>query len=550
MDPDELQELKAYLEDEQKRLENYRRFSAYPNDPVGYAHNILGVKLWSKQIEIANAVQKYRRVLVKAGHGVGKTFLAAALVNWHFDSFDPSLTITTAPTWPQVKDVLWSEINDLRPNDAPGEPLTLRIKDEYSPKHLAYGMSPKVSKSSDEMGSTAMQGRHAEHMLVVLDEGPGIAPEVWMGLDSIATGQSNHILAIGNPTVSHGYFYNAARRAQKDNSWHVITVSTLEHPNIQAQLDGKPPIFPGAVTLDWIEDKLTNPMWCQRVSMNEITPDCFEFPPNSNEWYKPKPMAEAKMLGRFPTTQTDNLFNITHIEQARMRETYSEEDGSTDWDSLNDLPLTVGIDVARHGADKTVLFFRRGWVVFKCEYWIKADLDDSANRALHSILMVANRDDRVTVRIDDVGSGGAITDILSTKAPPNWDIVPYNGGASPNVPEQYDYLRSETHFAIAQTLADTPVDLSRIEEEDYEMLLSELTSITWDTDARNRRYVHKKSKIKSRIGRSPDFADAFVLCMVNKPYYHASPRGPRRPSKWRNPTKSLLGSGRRNFKYA
>lgn len=44
----------------------------YVNQPAMWALDMLGVHLWSKQIEIANAIRHNRRVAVAAGHGVGK----------------------------------------------------------------------------------------------------------------------------------------------------------------------------------------------------------------------------------------------------------------------------------------------------------------------------------------------------------------------------------------------------------------------------------------------------------------------------------------------
>ena len=48
--------------------------------------------------------------MVKSGHSVGKTFLAAWIVNWFYDSHPASITISTAPTKRDVCDLLWKEI--------------------------------------------------------------------------------------------------------------------------------------------------------------------------------------------------------------------------------------------------------------------------------------------------------------------------------------------------------------------------------------------------------------------------------------------------------
>src|SRR5688572_28783242 len=56
--------------DEGAGVSSYER---YAGDPVGFAREIIGVRLWEKQIEILEAVRDYPRVTVRSSHCVGKT---------------------------------------------------------------------------------------------------------------------------------------------------------------------------------------------------------------------------------------------------------------------------------------------------------------------------------------------------------------------------------------------------------------------------------------------------------------------------------------------
>ena len=96
-----------------------RRFAAethrssmaqYRNNPAKFAHRILGSRWWARQEDIAKALVAHRRVVVKSANGVGKTYLAADLVLWFLYAFQPAIVLTTAPTWRQVRHVLWEEI--------------------------------------------------------------------------------------------------------------------------------------------------------------------------------------------------------------------------------------------------------------------------------------------------------------------------------------------------------------------------------------------------------------------------------------------------------
>ena len=71
------------MKDEEKATgKDSAALARYRNDPVRYAREVLGVRLWDKQVEVARALVQHKRVFVKASHSVGKSFLAGGLVNW------------------------------------------------------------------------------------------------------------------------------------------------------------------------------------------------------------------------------------------------------------------------------------------------------------------------------------------------------------------------------------------------------------------------------------------------------------------------------------
>ncbi len=78
----------------------------YRKEPGRFAREVLGSCWWEAQEEIAAALAQHRRVAVKAANGVGKTYLAADLALWFLYSFQPSVVLTTAPTWRQVETLL------------------------------------------------------------------------------------------------------------------------------------------------------------------------------------------------------------------------------------------------------------------------------------------------------------------------------------------------------------------------------------------------------------------------------------------------------------
>src|SRR5690606_7660449 len=76
---------------------------AYFHDSVAWADYMLAIRLWSKQREICVSVKDHKSVAVKAGHGVGKSFLAAVLICWWMDTRYPKVYVaTTAPSTAQI----------------------------------------------------------------------------------------------------------------------------------------------------------------------------------------------------------------------------------------------------------------------------------------------------------------------------------------------------------------------------------------------------------------------------------------------------------------
>jgi hypothetical protein len=171
------------------------------------------------------------RVLVKASHSVGKTHLGGGLVNWWFDSFNPGITLTTAPTDRQVQDLLWKEVRGQRAGRGgfPG-PKVSRL--ESAPDHFAHGFTAQ--------DGNAFQGHHSEHMLIVFDEAVGVAPMFWEAAESMFAGEGHGWLAIFNPTDTSSQAY----MEELSGNWHVVSLSALEHPNIAAELRGEPPPYP------------------------------------------------------------------------------------------------------------------------------------------------------------------------------------------------------------------------------------------------------------------------------------------------------------------
>src|SRR5262249_32090687 len=110
-----------------------KRMAAYRRKPEQFAEEVLGSRWWKRQREVARLVAAHRRPAVKSANGVGKTYLAADLALWFLYSHRPSIVITTAPTFRQVRQLLWEELRKHFSKarlPLPGKLTTTRLKVE------------------------------------------------------------------------------------------------------------------------------------------------------------------------------------------------------------------------------------------------------------------------------------------------------------------------------------------------------------------------------------------------------------------------------------
>jgi superfamily II DNA or RNA helicase len=142
-------------------------------DPVRFARGLLRADLWDLQADILRSVANHRRTAVKASHGSGKSFVAAAAVLWWLARYRDGIVVTTAPTWTQIEKVLWGEILAAIQRSRIKFPQPNRTELRLGPGNYAIGLSTNEG--------VRFQGFHGGHILIVLDEACG---GIWSALVS------------------------------------------------------------------------------------------------------------------------------------------------------------------------------------------------------------------------------------------------------------------------------------------------------------------------------------------------------------------------------
>jgi hypothetical protein len=486
--------------------------SRYRNDPVGYGIQILKIKPTEDQIQIANAfLEPPYKVKVSAGHNVGKTFLFAWLTNWWYDTRSPGVIITTAPTQRDVQDLLWTEIRLQRhrvnlSNDFIG-PVAPEMR--KSPEHWAKGYTAVKGES--------FQGRHRANMLFLFDEDEGIDKLYYDRTKMMFKSGDGHAWgSIGNPytTSSASYLEENLYDFDGNPAWKLFSLSCLNHPNILAELEGKEPPIPNAVSLAQIKAKLAEE--CQFLGNSPRKSTDFEFPKQSGKWYRPGPLFEAGVLGRRPTQGT----NAVWTEEA-FRLACIPSDADPENLIRQGIYPEIGCDVAVFGDDWTAIHQRCGNVSIAHDSYngLKPNqVADKIKEMCHAIASWCNQimgdnvrpmspmQVLVKIELDGYGEG-----VLSHGE--NWNWVGVSAASTP-LNDTYPNKRSELWFSTSDRAASARVDFTRLPKIVVNRIKQQALAPTYRLDAAGRKVVERKDETKKRLGRSPDDMDA-----VNQAYY-------------------------------
>jgi phage terminase large subunit len=461
----------------------------YATDPIAWCVDKMGISertlVWSKNpgyathqwdgtpdpiAHIFTSLVASKDVGVESATGTGKTFSGALAALWWLACFEMAQVVTTAPKAEQLEVNLWKEINRLWPRFAAEYPdaeigqLRIRMRpkrDDWGAR--GFGCAVRAGEES----ATKAQGFHAEHLLILLEEVPGIDPAVMTAFENTVTGPHNLRVAYGNPDnvldTLHGFCTSAGVEH--------IRISALDHPNVVCQ---DPSIVPGAVSQKAIDRRLV-------------------------KYGEDSPLYQSRVRGVCPEEASNALVKvkwcrdaIARAEDPEFRAKESKEAGA------------MGVDVANsYAGDRAAIAKGVGaW----CQE-LRAFPCPNANVLGNDVVREAAASDIGAHRIgvDIVGVGvGTYNEMVRIGYAPQ----ALNGGATPppsETPEEkYANLRSYMWWQLREDLRTGVIALP-----DDERLVEDLTAPTWSPEG-GKITVESKDKIRKRIGRSTDRGDAVV----------------------------------------
>ena len=424
----------------------------YHEHPIAFVQDILGVEPEPEQADFLNALINPKPIAVKSGHGIGKTAAESWAILWFLSTRPFSRVPCTAPTAHQLDDVLWPEVAKWLWRSSLKEHFiwtkTRLCMKGYEESWFAVPRSCNRPEN--------LQGFHADELLFVIDEAPGIPQEIMEVVEGAMTNENAQLLMVGNPTQLSGTFFNAFHRDR--SAYQTFTFSS-------------------------INSSLVSTEYCDRLALL---------------FGKESDVYRVRVLGQFPKGTSDAFIRLDAVEAAIKREVKAEG------------AIELGIDPARYGDDKSVICWRRGLQVqpFRSFHGINTTRLTGETAKLVREIRKTGYTEKIKIKVDDTGIGGGVTDQLQEQQRElNIFVIPVNFGGTSLKPEYAD--------RGAQMWGDIKEALATIQLPGDEALVAQLSTRKYKLQPDGKIKLERKEDMKKRGISSPDQADALVLCFAH-----------------------------------
>lgn len=426
------------------------------------------------------------RIAIKSAHGVGKTTINAWAGWFWLVTRIPSRVVATAPVQAQLHDVLWPEYAKWWGKMPDG------LKSQWRPSgvHIRNIDDPMghfaVSRTSNRPEN--LQGFHHQHLLIQADEASGVPANVFQVIEGALSeaeleGSEAVLMMTGNPNFTAGEFYQAFHKNKE--LYHRFTI-TGDETTVPTKTCGK-----------FYVSKRVTPKY--RNTMRK-------------KYGLDGGVYDVRVRGLFPRMDDEAVIPLEHAERA------AQVPPPAIFDKISD-PWTLVMDVARKGADETVLGHFRGGHFMKLKAWPSTSTEqcvDILYEAYHQIRKTGMKVDRIVV--DEPGVGGGVIDSGKRSDLP---ITSYNGGQTmkadkdpENDVRMFANRRSRDWWNVRLAMERNEVHIP-----DDEDLINQLASVHYEYNNSEKLLVESKRKMRDRLGddASPDRAD--VLIMGLAPWY-------------------------------
>jgi hypothetical protein len=453
---------------------------AYRDDPAGFVNDCIkwehGKGPTPYQLTNLRAIPEHKRVAVRGPHGLGKTAENAWVVLWFALTRDAEgadwKIPTTASAWRQLTHYLWPEIRKwsrvLDWDRIEREPFG---RYELLQQNLKLRTGEAFAVACEDPAT--IEGVHADQVLYIYDEAKSIPGETFDASEGAFSGAGEDTdaeafaLASSTPGPPVGRFYEIHTRKPGLEDWHAI------HVTLQDTIDA------GRVSKSWAEQR-------------------------KRQWGEKSAVYLNRVEGKFAASDEDSVIPLAWVEAAveRWKDLQVAEGLEQGW------LKTVGADVARSGADKTVLALRYGGTISELRRYSEQGTMETTGQVAG--LLRTDPNGRVRAVVDVIGIGAGVVDRLREQG---FDTIAFNASERTDRIDKSGELgfvncRSAAWWHLRELL--DPDSGKEIALPDEDTLIGDLTAPTWRVMSGGKIQVESKEDIKKRLGRSTDDGDAVI----------------------------------------
>ena len=442
------------------------------DNPIKCVNDNFKIKpdLWQENVLRAFAMRDANkmRIAMRACAGPGKTAVEA-WCGWNFlscygEKGEHPKGACVSVTADNLRDNLWPEFSKWQQRSE-----FLRNTFEWTKERICAKDHPETwwlaartfSKKADkETQGRTLSGLHSKYILYIIDEAGDITPSILRSAEQgLSTGPKfGKILIAGNPTSLDGVLYTAC--VNQAHLWFVITITG----------DPDDPERSPRISIDWAREQI-------------------------KEYGRDNPWVMSYILGKFPPASINQLMGVEEVEEAMKRQLPP--------DTYQWAQKRLGIDVARFGDDRTVIFPRQGLMSFNPVIMRHNPAKDKpsvdiANRVMQAKASWGNEREYFD---DTVGWAHGALDVMRAAGHAS---VGVNLASTKTTDPRYYNMRSQCYMLLADWIRKGG-KLPNIPE-----LKRELTAPTY-TYQGGKFLIEDKKQIKTRLGFSPDIADGLML---------------------------------------
>lgn len=355
-------------------------FDACYDDPLLFFEEVLRKRPRRWQREVLEEIGRRRQageihtqLHIRAAHGSGKGWLAGGCCLWWNGTRPGSRTLTTAPTWRGVEELLWTEIRRLYAESLLAEMGLGRMLDtKWDMGHgwFAVGASSDRPANLEGQHSLVAAGR-------IVDEAKAVDDGVFTATEGLLSSQETFDMWISTPATRIGAFYRRDINAGPELIRKVVTIEDLIADDV-----------PGALR------------WKQNAIVEYGGEHSFEYQSRANALYIDN--AEGAL---FPFSWIERAMYTDAERVARGLEPFHVQG-----------PPTIGYDVAGSvDGDENATYSAHGpdnlmrYEVEEPDHWHERDTMVSKDRVVETLRRLRGR----CVRVDVQGLGKGVSDAIT-----------------------------------------------------------------------------------------------------------------------------------------